>query len=175
MKTMTERLRPAALSLASLCAVTLALASGACASARASDPQAERIAGICRNVMGTEDGTATFAACAQSLSSALDARNQAAQTVSAREACLAKGLARGSVALSECELNRPAALTTAAVLPADPLPPKPHGFVGVGNEEIRRREQRACAYVGLDPQGAAFDGCVASLAQGLFAADNPSQ
>ena len=171
---MTQRRRPGALSLAGLCAVTLALGSGACASARAPDPHAERIADICRNVLGAEDGTATFVACGESLSSTLEARNQAAQTASARDACLAKGLPRGSVALSECELDRPAALTAAA-LPADPLPPKPRSFVGAGNDEIRRREQRACAYIGLDPQSGAFDGCVASLAQGLFAADNPSQ
>ncbi|MDB5459252.1 MAG: hypothetical protein JWO72_993, partial [Caulobacteraceae bacterium] len=43
------------------------------------------------------------------------------------------------------------------------------------NRDRFRREQLACAQIGLDPVSGAFDSCVAGLRSTLFALDNPSQ
>ena len=43
------------------------------------------------------------------------------------------------------------------------------------NAEVHRREQSACARLGLEPVGGAFVQCVAQLDASLFAANNPSQ
>jgi len=38
---------------------------------------------------------------------------------------------------------------------------------------VHRREARACASVGIDPAGQAFDSCVADLSSAMFAIDHP--
>jgi hypothetical protein len=139
--------------------------------------QMSHIEAVCQTAMGLPDSPSTqHYACADSLSHSFAARLKAGRLLTARQDCLARGLEPRTTAFSECELtprpqqvpqNAQPALETA--LPT----PRAKSYFGASFDEIRRREQRACAEIGYDPAGAGIGECVAHLALYLNEADHP--
>lgn len=157
-----------------------AFAAAACASA-AAQPIGDhgsqgRIGAICQGAMGLEQGEAQYGACVESLrSSASDLAADVAMG-RARTRCLAEGLTPGSTDFNVCELNTaPAERAAVRATPASAPPRAAGSYFYASPEQTHRREQLACASLGYDPAGAAFDSCVAGLQGALFEADNPSQ
>jgi hypothetical protein len=139
--------------------------------------QISRIAAVCQTTMGLgESSTTQYDACAESLSHSFAGRLKAGRLLAARQDCLARGLQPGTTALSECELtarrqqtaqNRRPALETATPTPAA------KSYFNASVNEIRRREQRACAEIGYDPADAGFGQCVGNLTANMDEADYP--
>jgi hypothetical protein len=158
-------------------ALILAAGAGAVA-ARASGPgepaadQPARVGQVCQSVVGVRPGEEHYDVCVESLSESLRALGPARAISLARNDCLAKGLRPGSSALAVCELQSTATPPAAGDAP----PTEPGGaksYFSASPRDSFRREQLACAEVGFDPAGGAFDSCVASLRAALFSADNP--
>jgi len=176
--------RPARLPRAVLLAVgaCAVAATAACASV-AYNPehlpaeQLSQISTVCQSVMGLPAASySQHLACVESLSHSVAARQKSDRLLAVRQDCLAQGLTPGSTALSNCELdsrsprltqNAPLLLQTA--LPSAP----PKSYFGASFDEIRRREQHACAAIGYDPVSAGFGQCVADLAAELDDVDRP--
>jgi len=136
-----------------------------------------QIGAVCQTAMGLPDGLYTqHYACVESLSHSFAARLNGGRLLAARQDCLAQGLSPGTAALSDCELPpRPQRVAEEArPAPATALPAPPaRSYFGASFDEIRRREQRACAEIGYDPVSAGFGQCVADLAAYLYEADHP--
>ena len=137
---------------------------------------ADQVAGIdriCGGVMGLSRGEQHFQSCVDSLMRDADEVDRGQDFGAARSACLSAGLSPGQPALAECELRRgEVARTLDAPIDADVGAPVKSYFYA-SNDEVRRRERMACARLGLEPAGAAFNSCVASLQGAMFQADNP--
>ncbi len=174
----------------SLClslAAAAAMALGSAALAAPYNPgdlaagQAAATADVCRSVMRLEPGEAHYNGCLESLSRALKGLEQNRGVQDAHAACMAKGLEPGSPALSACTVTLSEAedggRLRLAVGSADGLtvPGGKKSYAMASNGDIRARERLACALLGLDPTHAGFQGCVADLAQTLFALDNPQR
>jgi hypothetical protein len=165
-----------ALALAGAATVTLAQANAARA---APHDQRSRVGDICGSTVGLEPGQAQYEGCVDSLSDSLRSLTQGRAAWAAHDACLDKGLKLGSPDLAVCTLQS----TEAKALGATDLTLANAGaargsiksYFSTSNRDQFRREQLACAQLGLDPVSGAFDSCVASLRSALFAADNPSQ
>jgi hypothetical protein len=143
--------------------------------AAASAAPASPVAGVCRTVMGLESGEAQFEGCMESLGGTLGHIGGERAVVDSRRACLDRGLALGTASLAICAVqgqNAPSARTPTLV-DATTAPTAAKSWFYASNRERRQRERLACASLGLDPTGSAFDSCVAGLAGALFAADNP--
>jgi hypothetical protein len=169
------------LCMATLGSLCLAAGSATCAPMPApASPQAEqmsRVGEICHDVMGLRDsGTRQFEDCQASLSHSLAARTGGTTVLAARNACIAQGLKPNTVALSECELNPPAGLLKQTEFASTDDPPPPakatKSYYSVSRDEVRRREQQACAEIGFDPIGSGFAECVANLQAGMLHAEN---
>ena len=162
------------------CALT---ATAGCASAAGYNPanlapaQLGQINAICQSVMGLPDAyDADHAACVTALSASFKARLQAASLLETRQDCRARGLKRGTAALSACELapgSKQAALGGQPVLQAALPAPPAKSYFRASFDQVRRREQRACADIGYDPVSGGFTQCVAQLSANLNYADNP--
>jgi hypothetical protein len=132
---------------------------------------------ICTNIVRVRPGEAHYEACAQSLSDTLSHADSRAAFTEARSACLQRGYAPATPTLAVCSLD--AADTSSATnadLPPDRTVAPPGGtrsYFAVSPGTAFRREQLACAELGLDPTGGAFSGCAADLHAALAAADNP--
>lgn len=163
-----------------LCASLLA-GSAACASAAPYRPaglspaEAAQVGAVCHRVMGLPAGLYTqYQACEEGLARAVAGRRSDAALTAARSDCLAKGLKRATPALSACELTAlehpqpPRALLDVSA-PATAAP----SYFKASADEVRRREQRACAAVGFDPADPGFGACVTGLDSALFDADHP--
>lgn len=167
----------------------VALAAGACALASVAacasvynpedlaPEQLSRIDAVCQTAMGLPGSLSTqHYACAESLSHSFAARVKSDRLLDARQDCLERGLKPGTTALSECELTlrpRELAKIEQPVLETA-LPTRPaKSYFNASFDEIRLREQRACAEIGYDPVGAGFGECVADLASYLSDADHP--
>jgi hypothetical protein len=139
--------------------------------------QLSQIGAVCQSVMGLPPATySQHEACVESLSHAYVARLQSGRLLAARQDCLAHGLRPGTTALSECELDPApqAATQNAPPMLQVALPPHPpKSYFGASFDEIRRREQHACAAIGYDPAGSGFGQCVADLAAELGEVDHP--
>ena len=112
----------------------------------------------------------------ESLSESFRARLRADRMLEIRQDCRARGLKPGTAALSACEMApgaRKAALSQrpapVAALPAAPA----KSYFSASFDQVRRREQRACADIGYDPVSGGFNQCVALLAANLSYADDP--
>jgi hypothetical protein len=152
-------------------AASLALPAAAAEAAAPPSP----IDTVCRAVMGLEPGEARFVGCVDSLGGSLHAAKRDQALARSREACRDRGLEAGSPALAVCAVEGRGAVaaTPIAAVDADAAPRAAKSWSYAPNGERRRRERLACASLGLDPTGQAFDGCAAGLAAALFAADNP--
>ena len=131
----------------------------------------------CRGVMRLEPGEAHEVGCFQSLSGSLARYHVDQGLADARTGCLAQGLRPRTGDFAVCVLQRggsaaPVATQTALIRPAD-VPGGGRSFFMTSNGDRRRREELACASLGFDPSGGAFDSCVAGLAATMFALDNP--
>jgi hypothetical protein len=140
-------------------------------------PQLERVSRICESVVGVHRGEEHFDSCLESLSGSLAGAAQDSGMQRARGDCLAKGYAANSPALAECTLRAGSAQASWGAADvsdgAGGEPGMTKSYFYASPSEAHRREQLACARLGLDPTGGAFDSCVASLQSSLFAADHP--
>lgn len=159
----------------------LAAASEAMArAANVQDGQAERIGQVCTAVLRVEPGEAHHAGCVESLSQSARTLEQGRAIQRAREGCLNKGFKVSSTDLSVCTLQSTqtdragAPIASASPTRAEPIPGGPKSYFYASNQDRFRREQLACAEIGLDPTSGAFGSCVAGLRATLFALDNPS-
>jgi hypothetical protein len=186
-----------------LSVVSCALAGASmvgCATPAANDAQepTTAVAGICQNVLGLSPTerltggnwlgtdkldywTSHYRGCLVSLSDSLQGAQDTTVVQQAAERCRAKGLLPGSPDLALCVLQSanehpdpapapaPAAASATAGTPTAP----PGSFYFASNNEIARREQVACAALGLSPAQAEFKGCVQQLRSTFYAIDHP--
>src|ERR1700761_1517766 len=158
--------------LALASAASLALPAFA---AQAASAPPSPVADVCRAVMGLDPGEAHFVGCVESLDGSLNAARRDRDLACSRQACVDRGLRPGTPALAVCAVEGRGAATGLTPIAADPAaaPRAARSWSYAQNDERRQRERLACASLGLDPTGQAFDGCVAGLAASLFEADNP--
>ncbi len=161
--------------------------------------QADRVAAICQDVMGLtpsegltygihtgvsnlDTWTSHYRGCVSSLSSSLASVNSERAASQAEQACRAKGLEPGSPELAVCVLQStetasspaaPGAATAGAAPPDRGLMPASGSFYKASNRELTRREQLACAELGLEPASSPFASCVRNLKATFYAIDNP--
>lgn len=184
--------------------VMLGASLTACASVPAYNPdhlqaaQFERVSDICQNVMGLSPkeplvggdwmgepridyDTSHYRVCVLSLSDSLQAAADAKLTQDADATCRGKGFPRGSSDLALCVLervnDRSAESETTAVADTasvSKLPQAPTSYYRASPHDYVRREQLACAAIGIDPsQSAAFTTCVKNINHALYAIENP--
>jgi hypothetical protein len=158
-----HRSRPAAHFWLLACVVAVIAAPVAARDARAaaSPPAVEQ---VCRSVTQLSPGSVHFDNCTTSLARTAEAQAESARLQAAWRQCLDRGLDRGTPALSTCALQ---ALDTA---PAEARSAR-RSWIGASFDERLRRIRLACAQMGLDPMGAAFDACVLDLQPTLSSAD----
>jgi hypothetical protein len=145
--------------------------------------QAKKISQICQDVMGFKSSATLVSnawpgdpdpaavtnghrGCIASLSHSLLTSSTARTESAADQACRADGLAVGSSALAECVLKSVGAASASSgaenvslvVTPFDDGQER-----GSWSSETGRREEQACAEVGLDPAGPQFSNCVSGL------------
>jgi hypothetical protein len=163
----------------------------------ASHVPATAIAGICQNVMGLSPGerltggnwlgndkldywTSHYRGCLVSLSDSLQGARDSTVVQQAEGRCRAKGLLPGSPDLALCVLKsaneQPEPASPAAV--SSPVGLGESGvaagsFYFASPHEIARREQVACAALGLSPAQAEFKSCVQQLKSTFYAIDHP--
>ena len=186
-----RRIAPALVGCAALGASMVA-----CATTQAFNPSGlaaadlARVTDICQNVMGLSPSEPLaggywkgadnldfwsnhYRGCVTSLSESAHGIATAAATQVAEAACRARGLT-GGPDLSLCVLQETDRHTAAAAaLTVANAPAAASPFLSASNGEVRRREQLACAALGLDPAGGAFQGCVGDLKRTFFALENP--
>lgn len=163
-----------------LAAATAAIALGAAgyalagpSDAAASGDAPAAVGEICRSTLGVTPGEAHYDACVDSLSATARNLGRGRGLVSAREACLQRGLSPDTPALSQCVLaNRRADAAPTGVSETAYAGTAPSLFYA-SPSETHRREESSCAAMGLDPTTGAFVRCVANLQASLFAADHP--
>jgi hypothetical protein len=157
------------------------------------DAQLSRVAQVCQNVMGLNPSeplmggnwlggpslpywTNHYRACITSLSDTLQRRSDLEATREADRECRAKGYADGTPDLALCVLqskrrtsasNGPQLVTALDGPGAQELPTAGGSFFYASGRETRRREENACAVLGLESADGAFGACVNDL-QGIF-------
>ncbi len=119
--------------------------------------------------------TSHYRGCITSLSDSAMGISQLQANGRADHDCRARGYASGSPDLALCVLEakdqvHSTGLQTAATMP---LPAANGSFFYARPGETHRREQIACAALGLEPAGQDFTNCVKSLDDTFFAIDNP--
>lgn len=140
------------------------------------DPDAlspDQMGQVCQSTLGVSPGEAHYAGCVESLSQSQRGFAHGQAMARAREGCLDRGFAPNSPSLAECTLA--ASETTRAATPVDTADSRAHArsYFYVSPSEAHRREEAACAHLGLDPSSGGFATCVAGLQTSQFAADNP--
>ncbi len=165
--------------LAAMSVFPLMAACAPFASALPPSPQSAMLEATCSKVMRLTPGQAQFDGCVESLndSFSLQAGNLAAARLYRQ--CLQTGLKPGTVELSRCMLDRgatapgtPASFDAAFVKPADD---NPDSYFSASFRVRRRREEYACAQLGLVPGSGPFGSCVAKLDSDLFNIDHPPE
>jgi hypothetical protein len=157
-----------------------------------------QVGGICRTVMGLSPsesestvwgaevnpgltpGENHYEGCIAALSASARAESEARALNKADEDCRSQGLKTDSPALAECVLRADdpsrARLAPGSAQPAaDPVNNvrMAGSFFRASRREVLRREEEACAALGLDPAGPAFDGCMKTLIDTFYSIDNP--
>lgn len=137
-----------------------------------SPEQSSLVQATCDRVMGLARGGVYRDECRESLSLSLARKMEAEGTAGAYRECREQGLAEGTSAFSACMLDRqsrPVTMARPASLTYDvSAPENAKGYFEVSNAVHWRREQYACAQLGLTPGSAAFGQCVASLDAALI-------
>ena len=162
------------------------------------ESQLSRVALVCQNVMGLSPSerliggnwvgdsrldywTSRYRGCVTSLSDSVRNVGDAQAKQQADRACRAKGYADGSPDLALCVLQsaRQTQVTEAAQhtpvsqQDAEALPTASGSLFYASAHERRRREELACAAVGIEPTGDAFKACVNDLQKTFHAIDTP--
>jgi hypothetical protein len=161
------------------------------------ETQLSRVAQVCQNVMGLSPSerliggewlgdshldywTSRYRGCLTSLSDSVQNLGDLQAKQQADRACRAKGYADGSSDLALCVLQSAqaqgplSAQQPAASQPrAEALPTASGSLFYASAHERRRREELACAAVGIEPVGDAFKACVNDLQNTFHAIDNP--
>jgi hypothetical protein len=145
--------------------------------------QTAAIEATCTKVMRLPPG-AEFLACVSSLSDSVAALESADYANRSYDACERAGLKRGTPGFSRCVLDHengnrgadsPAAvvgkLDAALITPAD----NNQDSYFASNFNVRhRREQYACAQLGLEPNTGAFTSCVGNLDMEILVVEHPN-
>ena len=157
-----------------------------------------RVAGICQNVMGLSPTerltggnwlgndkldywTSHYRGCIVSLSDSLQNVRDTEVVRQAEQQCRAKGLLSGSPELALCVLqtaNEHPEPTQSQSAAAGQTPVS-EKFAAAGSyyfaspRETARREQVACAALGLSPADAEFKSCVQQLSATFYSIDHP--
>ncbi len=181
---------------------TLAICGvSACVSAEPYNPdnlpatQVARIAQICQTNIGLspseppvlirqigarhlDRNISHYQGCIASLSDAVQRNADALAARHAHTACAAKGLREETPEFAMCVLdsaNRAdeATPTSAGNSGAQAVEQPVGSYFYASGREMRRREQVACAQLGLDPVGEEFDRCVKDLKATFWTLDNP--
>jgi hypothetical protein len=157
-----------------------------------------RVAGICQNVMGLSPTerltggnwlgndkldywTCHYRGCIVSLSDSLQNVRDTEVVRQAEEQCRAKGLLSGSPALALCVLQtanehpEPTESQSAAAgqMPVSEKLAAAGSYYFASPRETARREQVACAALGLSPAGPEFKSCVQKLSATFYSIDHP--
>ena len=139
---------------------------------RAIDPgQRELVAATCDRVMGLSSGGIYRQECMDSLARSVARKTESARMAGAYVACRGQGLNEGTAAFSTCMLDdRGAAVSAQPVKLAydSNTPENAKSYFDVTNSVHWRREQYACAQIGLTPGTGGFAECTAGLEAALF-------
>lgn len=119
-----------------------------------------------------------YQGCIASLSRTLQGSNDASASVRANQDCEARGLPSGSPALAQCVLaSERAGAPPMADHPAEFVTlartARPGSYYSATPRHQRLMEENACATLGMNPVGEAFDACVKSLQDTFYSIDNP--
>jgi hypothetical protein len=159
--------------LASAALALTAVSGPAMAGAYNSDaPPSEQIGQVCQSTLGVSPGEAHYAGCVESLSQSRRAFAHSQALARARDDCLDRGLSPNSPSLAECTL---AATETGRAAAAADTGGGVHArsYFSASPSQVHRREEAACAHLGIDPSSGGFATCVAGLQTSRFMADNP--
>jgi hypothetical protein len=174
------------------------MAGCATAAADAAERTGTGVAAICQSVMGLSPKerltggnwlgndkldywTSHYRGCVVSLSDSVQGARDTTVVQQAEDRCRAQGLLPGSPDLALCVLhsaNEHSEPTASAATGAD-QPNLSESSVAAGSfyfasaHEIARREQVACAALGLSPAQAGFKSCVQQLRSTFYAIDHP--
>ena len=135
--------------------------------------QRELVAQTCDRVMGLSSGGIYRQECMDSLARSVAGKTETAHLVGSYQACRGQGLHEGTAAFSTCMLDSQA---PGAAMSAEPVklaydwntPENSKGYFDVNNRVHWRREQYACAQIGLTPGTGAFGECTTSLEGALM-------
>lgn len=162
----------------------LSACTGIPASEIISPAQTAALRATCTKVMRLQEGQAQFDGCVSELSDTAADLIENARATYAYRACEAKSLKPNTSDFARCVLDQeniervasiPAAedvlkLSTADIKPADNI----HDSYYTASFDVRRRrEQFACAVLGLEPDTDPFITCVNNLDMELFAIGHP--
>ncbi len=159
------------------------------------DGQLTRVTDVCQTVLGLSPKepltggewraagerldywTSHYRGCVTSLSDSVMRISDSQANSQADRDCRARGYPSGSPDLALCVLDskdRLRGTQSADTMNASlPLPAATGSFFYARPGDTSRREQIACAALGLEPMGGDFSGCVKSLDDTFFAIDNP--
>jgi hypothetical protein len=160
------------------------------------EAQLTRVAQVCQDVMGLSPSerliggqwlgdsrldywTSRYRGCLTSLSDSVQSADESQAKEAADRDCRAKGYATGSPDLALCVLQSAREVRSAASAQSDnqqsaqPLPAAGGSLFYASGHERRRREELACAAVGIEPTGDAFKACVNDLQNTFHAIDTP--
>ena len=146
--------------------------------------QAAAVEATCAKVMRLRPGQ-EFEACVSSLSDSVASIVRADYANNAYQACAQTGLKRETSQFSRCVLDQEnaqkdaggfsagaaAKLNAAYITPADA---NPEDYFESSFKMRHRREQYACAQLGLEPDTSAFQYCVSNLDKEIFVVDHPN-
>ncbi len=160
--------------------------------------QYTKVTDICRNVMGLSPAerlaggnwlgnsrldywTSYYRGCVLSLSDSLSRSIDAGIVQQADADCRSKGYRSGTPDLALCVLNTANARAgapqpqddLAAATPVSETVPPAGTFFRASPRETARRQQLACAALGLDPADAAFNRCVKALGDTFYSIGHP--
>jgi len=175
-------MRPVKLLLCSVmaCAAAIALAGSCAAQDASASPQQSAFArATCQSVMHVRTNAELWG-CVQSLSDTIAQNAQTARGWASDESCAAEGLKRDTPEFAVCVLQSHGsaqgaygAVPTHIVTGSYPEQRDWLGYYSGTFDAVRRREQYACAQLGLDPNFGRFSECVDSLDGAMHAADSP--
>lgn len=132
------------------------------------------VGSICAGTLGLDPGEKHYDACVQSLSGSLANLQAGRSMAAARRICLARGLAPGAVDFDECELSTAHAAPASVAVDDRAEPSGGRSYFATSRAEAWRRGELACARLGFDPAGAAFQSCAADLRGALARASMPA-
>jgi hypothetical protein len=129
------------------------------------------VAETCDRVMGLSSGGIYRQECMDSLARSVAAKAESAGLAGSYRLCRSRGLNEGTPAFSTCMLDNPDPVFPAVNIKLaydSSAPENSKGYFDVSNRVHWRREQYACAQIGLTPGTSAFGDCTAGLEAALM-------